>query len=156
MTKVIINEVEIDLKYCNTCKIIRSPRSFHCDICGHCIKKHDHHCPFVGNCIGENNINKFFYFLVSVYVHSLAVFTISLVIFLIRRTQSLWDYRDFINILVFGYAAMANFTMLFMLLMQTYLISVNITTNECCRGKISGKNPFDKDCGNNCKEVFKC
>ena len=40
ITKVKVNEVEIDLKYCETCKIIRPVRSFHCDFCGHCIKKH--------------------------------------------------------------------------------------------------------------------
>lgn len=38
--KVIVNDVEIILKYCETCRIVREPRSFHCNICGNCIQKH--------------------------------------------------------------------------------------------------------------------
>lgn len=36
----IINNTEIELKYCDTCKIRRELRSFHCNICGKCIRKH--------------------------------------------------------------------------------------------------------------------
>ncbi len=35
-----VRGVNIDLKYCDTCKIIREPRSFHCSFCGFCILKH--------------------------------------------------------------------------------------------------------------------
>lgn len=162
-TKIRVNEVEIPLKYCHTCKIIREVRSFHCDICGFCIKKHgiynndlDHHCPFVSNCIGENNLHKFFIFLIGVYIHSANVFIISLVIFIDNRYNDIWNYKDFINIFVIAYTAIINITILIMVLMQTYLISVNKTTNECCRGKLTETNPFDKNCSENWKEVFDC
>ena len=36
----IIKGLEVELKFCTTCKNIRGPRSFHCNICGNCIKKH--------------------------------------------------------------------------------------------------------------------
>lgn len=38
--KTIIKGLEIELKFCETCKNIRGPRSFHCNICGNCIEKH--------------------------------------------------------------------------------------------------------------------
>ena len=31
---------KINLKYCETCAILREPRSFHCGICGFCVLKH--------------------------------------------------------------------------------------------------------------------
>jgi hypothetical protein len=35
-----IKDEIITQKYCDTCKIIRPPRSFHCSICGNCIDFH--------------------------------------------------------------------------------------------------------------------
>ena len=43
------------LKYCETCKIFRPPRTSHCTTCNNCIMVMDHHCPFVNNCIGKRN-----------------------------------------------------------------------------------------------------
>jgi hypothetical protein len=78
------------------------------------------------------------------------------VIFLDNRNKDGWNYKDFINIFVIAYTAIVNLTILFMVLMQMYLISVNKTTNECCRGKLTESNPFDKKCIDNWKEVFNC
>jgi len=35
-----VKGAKIELKYCETCKVIREPRSFHCSFCGFCIIKH--------------------------------------------------------------------------------------------------------------------
>lgn len=37
---LIIKGKKVNLKFCETCCIIREPRSFHCNICGFCILKH--------------------------------------------------------------------------------------------------------------------
>jgi hypothetical protein len=37
---LMIKGFKITLKYCETCLIIREPRSFHCGICGFCVSKH--------------------------------------------------------------------------------------------------------------------
>jgi hypothetical protein len=38
--KFTLGDKTIPLKYCETCHIIRPHRSFHCEICGNCVKKH--------------------------------------------------------------------------------------------------------------------
>ena len=47
---------------CSECRLIRTPRSFHCAYCNKCIERFDHHCPWVNNCIGKNNYAYFFGF----------------------------------------------------------------------------------------------
>ncbi len=37
---IMIKGESIELKYCDTCKIKRPPRSFHCGICNRCITIH--------------------------------------------------------------------------------------------------------------------
>jgi len=65
-------------RHCNTCKIMRPPKSSHCSECNNCVKGFDHHCFFVGNCIGRRNHQYFFYFLLfgSLYCFYISFFCI--------------------------------------------------------------------------------
>lgn len=68
------------LSYCETCEMLRPPRSFHCGQCGVCIEAHDHHCPYVGNCIGYRNLKYFLAFLFWTATHALVTLTIMAVL----------------------------------------------------------------------------
>jgi hypothetical protein len=57
------SENAIELKLCETCQILRPPRSHHCKVCNVCVEVHDHHCPWVGQCIGKRNHKYFIMFL---------------------------------------------------------------------------------------------
>ena len=52
---------------CPECKVIRTPRSRHCNICNKCVERFDHHCPYLNNCVGyRNHVYFLFYVLVMV------------------------------------------------------------------------------------------
>ena len=70
------------LSFCQTCKILRPPRSFHCSSCGVCVEVHDHHCPWVGTCVGHRNIRYFIGFLFFTSLHALVVFCVCLYAFI--------------------------------------------------------------------------
>ena len=49
---------------CPDCNTIRTSRSRHCSVCGHCVERFDHHCPWINNCVGVRNHNYFFIYIV--------------------------------------------------------------------------------------------
>jgi DHHC palmitoyltransferase len=60
------NEKNIDLEnFCFYCQVIKSMRTFHCQVCGRCVEKFDHHCIYINNCLGYRNHKYFILFLVS-------------------------------------------------------------------------------------------
>ena len=57
----LLNSID-PISMCADCKLIRTPRSFHCGYCNQCVEKFDHHCPWVDNCVGKNNYPRFIMF----------------------------------------------------------------------------------------------
>ncbi|XP_016952220.1 uncharacterized protein LOC108026038 [Drosophila biarmipes] len=49
-------------RFCESCKKLMPPRSWHCALCKCCILRRDHHCIFTATCIGHNNQRYFFWF----------------------------------------------------------------------------------------------
>ena len=50
---------------CADCELIRTSRSRHCPVCGHCIERFDHHCPWINNCVGVRNHNAFYLYILT-------------------------------------------------------------------------------------------
>jgi hypothetical protein len=67
--------------------------------------------------------------------------------------QTLWTVQDFLAIFVSIMAAIFFFTLIGLLGFHTYLISINVTTNEHLRSN-NDKTIFNKGCRENWKEVF--
>ena len=54
---------------CPFCRVIRLPKSRHCNICNRCVDRYDHHCPWVNNCIGRTNHTYFYLHLLLVLLY---------------------------------------------------------------------------------------
>lgn len=76
------------MSYCQSCKLLRPPRAFHCSTCGVCVEVHDHHCPWVGTCVGHRNIRYFIGFLFWTSFHALVVFCVCLYAFLVSYDKN--------------------------------------------------------------------
>ena len=63
---------------CPDCKVIRTPRSRHCNICNRCVERFDHHCPWLNNCVGTRNHGYFYAFIVSMYALVLSEIIVTL------------------------------------------------------------------------------
>jgi len=53
---------ETPLKWCNTCRFLRPPRTHHCRMCDICVTRFDHHCVWLNTCIGAKNLRWFLSF----------------------------------------------------------------------------------------------
>ena len=143
-----MNNKHNKLSYCNTCKILRPPRSFHCGNCGVCVEAHDHHCPWVGTCVGLRNVRYFVGFLLFTATHALVTGGICLTGLLVNMDQSHEDkliiydmsvkciccYTAIIALALFG----------FFFYQFCYLALNNIASNEEIRHRWNG-NPRNSD-----------
>lgn len=154
-----IGNVKFELKYCETCHIVRNVRTFHCKNCGKCIERHDHHCGYISNCIGKDNNKLFVVFLIMGFIHTTYLTVVCVYVLAVLYAPALkegvkgfvWYTVDACAVGLFAFIFM--FFMGVMVIQQFMLICENETTNERLRGKYD-YSVFDKGCKENCKEVF--
>eukprot|EP00177_Eucheuma_denticulatum_P006432 GFKZ01011732.1.p1 GENE.GFKZ01011732.1~~GFKZ01011732.1.p1 ORF type:complete len:373 (-),score=32.43 GFKZ01011732.1:786-1811(-) len=65
------------VKYCDTCRIWRPPRTSHCATCNNCVRRFDHHCPWLGNDIGLRNYRSYFTFVSVATIAEILAITVS-------------------------------------------------------------------------------
>jgi len=140
-------------KMCDTCKIIRPPRSKHCSLCKRCVARFDHHCPWINSDVGAGNLWKFLVFLFSTgAVCSYCAYLCFYVLYGILEQNQIWNavirtsagdipvtwshiiqYLTYYNGILVGLGA---FCALISLVLygfwgyHCFLISKNTTTNE--------------------------
>ena len=130
------------LKYCKTCHIFRPPRSTHCRHCDNCVERFDHHCPMVGNCIGKRNYRHFYLFLVSVFVFAGYVLGCNIVVLNLKaKATSTGDaVKDSVaTVIEMVVAAAAILIVGGFLCFHSYLVAMEMTTNEFLKGTYSAK-----------------
>lgn len=68
-------------------KIVKPPRSRHCEVCKSCVMVYDHHCPWINNCVGAKNYIWFYLFIVTMEIDM--VFTLVYEIYIL--TTITWN-----------------------------------------------------------------
>lgn len=136
---------------CPECKVIRTPRSRHCNICNLCVERFDHHCPYINNCVGYNNhvyFLLFIFFIVANLIYN-AILTVWSIIFFIKLTPTdfnkwKWEHlnNDHFNNTLYNIFYLSgitiNLTILVLFGVPTLILfivhcgnfSKNMTTNE--------------------------
>ncbi|XP_065908352.1 palmitoyltransferase ZDHHC9-like [Dysidea avara] len=148
---VVVNGLEVKLKFCVTCNLFRPPRATHCGICNNCVEHFDHHCPWVGNCVAKRNYRYFYMFLVmigftAVYVAGCNVATIVLNAKDDDITEALKNYPA--SVIEFAICGLTLLSVSGLVGFHTCLIANMKTTNEDIKktfsGSQGGTNPYTR------------
>jgi len=158
---VTINGVQVQMRWCVTCKIFRPPRSTHCATCDACVERFDHHCHWLGTCVGRRNYNSFFVFVSTLtaslgYVIAMTILHITLALIEFSQGDNSFG-RGFVlaislpppdNIIV------SFFLLVFVVLIvgpvaflfgfHVLLISRGVTTNEYLKGLYKNRSPYHR------------
>mmetsp|Transcript_101997 Transcript_101997/g.283860 ORF Transcript_101997/g.283860 Transcript_101997/m.283860 type:complete len:341 (-) Transcript_101997:153-1175(-) len=159
-----INNITVKQKFCNTCRILRPPRSKHCSFCDNCVLRFDHHCTWLGNCVGLHNYRYFVCLIYSATIFLAECIYIVFCIFdIVTRERygessgfidwicTVWEEPKLICFLIY-----CLFLMVAVLLLSIYhtVISMqNLTTNEHVKNYYKD-NPFDFGGFLNCRQIY--
>lgn len=152
-----INGVNVQMKWCSTCKFYRPPRSSHCSVCDNCVQDFDHHCPWLGNCIGRRNYRFFYWYLVTLTLHMVYVFSCSLIYIIHLTNENMFDLtnNDIVaSIVICALIFILLFFVCGLTIFHTYLISNGRTTYEHFSARYPLNSPFDYGCTGNWKKTF--
>ena len=153
--KSVINGKKLVLKYCDTCKLIRDVRSFHCKECGLCVERHDHHCGYLSNCVGIGNYHKFYFFVLISFIHVFNILCFCCYFLNVYNEQkskaSVWILLGMVVVTIYG----GVFSIYLLTLFADH--TKNVIKNQLIRELIKKKGhpEFDRGYKKNCREALR-
>ncbi|XP_063721152.1 palmitoyltransferase ZDHHC20-B-like [Symsagittifera roscoffensis] len=135
---ILCRQVNLDVRYCKPCTLVKPDRCHHCSICRKCVLKMDHHCPWVNNCVGFHNYKFFILFLFYATVYCLYVTLTDMPFFVmywqLKRHNDDISLGHRMQVIFLGLvAAMFILGVLSLLCYHIYLLLNNKTTIESFR-----------------------
>ncbi|CAH00970.1 palmitoyltransferase ERF2 [Kluyveromyces lactis] len=127
----------VSMKYCQTCRIWRPPRSAHCSVCDVCVLSHDHHCKWLNNCIGKRNYRFFLEFLMASTISCILLILLSS----FRLSYSPQVRYTPVSLLIICYCGLGIWYPLILFIYHIFLAGTQQTTHEYLRS-IGSKHPI--------------
>lgn len=141
-----IRGVNVQMKWCSTCKFYRPPRSSHCSVCDNCVQNFDHHCPWLGNCIGRRNYRFFYWYLVCLTLHMIITFISTLIYIIIeaQKDQFSVSSKEMVSsIVILVFVFISFFFVCGLMSFHTFLITNGRSTYEQFSSRYPVSSPFD-------------
>ena len=162
-----VNGVDVELKVCTTCGIVRPLRASHDRKTDRCVQKFDHYCVFVGNSIGQDN---YMWFLAFVGITSFgALFYLAFCVFHVVNLVDRFEQgghdsataagkavgQAIGSVMLAMYFGMAGLLVTALFSLHIYLVLTGQTTPDFLKGTYKRqRNPFNKGFRGNCLELF--
>ena len=166
-TRARVRGVDVHLKTCATCGLIRPPRAAHCRVENRCIERFDHRCGVIGASIGRRNLPSYLLLLAASAVcstlTSASLFSHLVSLDAARARSSLFlrlrcvVTRNPLECVLLSCCSLAAAVIGVLLSYQAFLVTTNQTTREHVSGQWrDGFNPFDRGALSNWREVMAC
>jgi palmitoyltransferase ZDHHC13/17 len=132
------------------CKIIRTPRSRHWNICNMCVERFDHHCPYINNCVGYRN-HAFFLMFISLLVINMAVIVALWLFGIIKgfEDKDFWPFLNGFHPKIFYYIIVAILFATWVFFFPFTFILALVHSWNFCRNKTTNERFARKNDGDN-------
>jgi palmitoyltransferase ZDHHC9/14/18 len=154
---VTIKSAVIECRVCETCCVVRPPRSTHCSECNWCVEDFDHHCGVIGCCVAKRTFRYFLLFLCSITALELFI-GVRVVVTLVVGSDGADPTQTALGIAALVFCACGVCMTLPLTVMNAEMVCENTLQKERIRRTVFRDaaqqivgSPFDEGCAGNCR-----